>query len=205
MAELEPRPSLAERSDAILLAEVGRGSEAAFRTLFVRHQAMVYRTSYAVLLDSGEAADVVQEVFVRLNAEAARWRPEVALKAWLYRVTVNRSISVRRRIATFFRTRSGSSPRPALDRQLALHRAVVELRAVMAKLGPRQRALLALNLDQGLEPSEMAPVLGLTANGTRVALHRALEQLRVLARAAGIELPEDDPLTAMATGPEGDE
>jgi DNA-directed RNA polymerase specialized sigma24 family protein len=72
MAELDPLPSLAERSDTALLAEVGHGSEAAFRSLFVRHQALVYRTAYPVLLDSGGAADVVQEVFVRLNQDASR-------------------------------------------------------------------------------------------------------------------------------------
>jgi DNA-directed RNA polymerase specialized sigma24 family protein len=120
-------------------------------------------------------------------------------------VTVNRSISVRRRITTFFRTRSEASPPPAVERQLALYRAVVDLRAVVAKVGPRQRALLTLHLDQDLEPSKMAPVLGLTANATRVALHRALEQLRALASEAGIELPVDDPLTAMAAGKEGED
>ncbi len=64
--------------------------------------------------------------------------------------------------------------------------------------------MLTLHLDQDLSPSEIAPLLGLTANATRVALHRALEQLRAHAKASGVELPLEEPTTSHETENEAD-
>ncbi len=63
----------------------------------------------------------------------------------------------------------------------------------LGALPPRQRAVLTLRLDGELEPSAIAPLVGMTPNATRVALHRALERLRADLAAAGIDaVPEPD-------------
>ena len=60
----------------------------------------------------------------------------------------------------------------------------------------QQRAVLALHFDSDLQPTELAPLLGITPTTARVTLHRALEKLRAHAKAAGLELPTDDPRLA---------
>ena len=56
----------------------------------------------------------------------------------------------------------------------------------------RARAIATLHLEAGLEPREIAALVGLTPNATRVALHRALAKLRDHLRAAGIDAAPDD-------------
>lgn len=181
----------APADDAALLAEVARGREAPFRALYRRHEPRVYRLAYSVLLDRDDADDVTQQVFVALHREAGRFRPEAALSTWLHRVTLNEALSLRRRLARVFkgpRVESGPSP----ERALALQRSVAFFRAASAKLAPLQRAVAALALDGGLEPKKIAPLVGLTPNATRVALHHALTHLRAAAKDAGLELPDED-------------
>jgi len=54
-------------------------------------------------------------------------------------------------------------------------------------LPPKQRAILTLFLDEELKPAEIAPLVDLTPNATRVALHRSLERLRSDLSARGID------------------
>jgi RNA polymerase sigma-70 factor (ECF subfamily) len=93
------------RSDAALLEAIAGGDRAAFRALYQRFQPRLHRLAYATLLDQEEAADVVQEVFVRLHAQAGSWRADTPLEPWLYRVTLNAALSWRR-------LRPHSHPRP---------------------------------------------------------------------------------------------
>jgi DNA-directed RNA polymerase specialized sigma24 family protein len=54
-------------------------------------------------------------------------------------------------------------------------------------LSARDRALVALHLEHELSPGEMAPLLRLTPNATRVALHRALTRVRAELSARGFD------------------
>jgi RNA polymerase sigma-70 factor (ECF subfamily) len=193
---LEVPLGLAPDADSTALERVARGDERAFRELFDHYQPRVFRTAYGILLDASEARDVVQEVFVRLHREAARWRPEGPVAAWLHRTTINQALSARRRLTSFLRTLGAPAQLPAAtqDRDLDIARMAGRLRRAMATLGLRERALLTLYLDQDLAPSEMAPILAITANATRVALHRALVRLREQAQMLGLEMPGENPM-----------
>jgi RNA polymerase sigma-70 factor (ECF subfamily) len=165
---------------------VAQGDPSAFRALFDLHWARVWRLAYGVLLDAAEAEDVTQEVFVKLLASAAHWRPDAGLGTWLHRVTVNAALSLRRRMWRWLwqppdDLRADSCPEGALARA----QAHVQLRRAVGKLTPHQRAVVMLALDADLEPREIGPLLGRNAGWARVTLHRALERLQ------GAELDAD--------------
>ena len=91
---------------------------------------------------------------------------------------------------TFTRMLASRTP----EGHTATGEAVVVVEKALAQLSASQRAVVTLHLDAGLSPSEMAPLLGITANAARVTLHRGLEKLRVQLRAHGIEsapLPDE--------------
>lgn len=169
---------------------VAAGDAEAFRGLYDRHWRRVYRLAYGVLMDEDEARDVVQEVFLRVYRKAGTWRGRGRLESWLYRITVNAASSWRRGLQRFRRKTwdpevAGPSGSPAAARPRRLDGLVAEL----ARLGPRQRAVLALHLDAELGPKEIAAVLRIRPGAARVALHRAIKRLRATAagRAAAAE------------------
>lgn len=60
----------------------------------------VYRTAYAVLHHHQDAEDVTQEVFVQMYRALPEYRNQ-GLKTWITRITVNRAIDARRKIARY--------------------------------------------------------------------------------------------------------
>jgi DNA-directed RNA polymerase specialized sigma24 family protein len=56
----------------------------------------------------------------------------------------------------------------------------------LGNLSPRQRAVACLFLEAELSPAEIAPLVRLTPNATRVTLHRALTRVRADLAEAGI-------------------
>lgn len=182
-----PQPPPTRQSGAEELRAVAAGDQAAFTRLYRAHRERVFRVAYGILLDHAEAADTVQETFLRLHQVAGNWRPDALVSTWLYRVCVNLALSTRRRLAAFSREfiRSVSAPSP--ETNAAMGQALTAVDAAMGRLSAPQRAAVTLFLDAELTPSEIAPLLGLTANATRVTLHRGLEKLRTALRAHGID------------------
>lgn len=58
----------------------------------------MYRTAYAVLHHHQDAEDVTQEVFVQIYRALPEYRNQ-GLKTWITRITVNRAIDARRKLA----------------------------------------------------------------------------------------------------------
>jgi RNA polymerase sigma-70 factor, ECF subfamily len=78
-------------SDRELLVQLKEGSLEALGTLYDRHKQMVYRTALAITGDVDAAADLLQDVFLRLYRFADRVDPQRPIEPWLYRMTANLS------------------------------------------------------------------------------------------------------------------
>lgn len=206
--ERTPLSSNPHEGDAALMRAVAAGDRAAFRAVYDAHHAAVLRVACGVLLDADEAGDVAQEVFVRAHRAAGRWRPDASLRTWLYRVTLNEALGVRRRLRRFRRwlTDDAAPPTgaPSPEGELARRETLDAVRAALSELGARQRAVLTLHLDGDLAPAEIAGVLEMTPNAVRVALHHGIARLREQARARGLEFPADDAAGAPGAAPEED-
>jgi RNA polymerase sigma factor (sigma-70 family) len=64
------------------------------------------------------------------------------------------------------------------------------VQAALAKLPEADRELVLLNTWEGLEPTEIASVVGLAPGTVRTRLHRARGRLRELLAAGGLETEE---------------
>ena len=79
--------------DGQLVLRLQDGDLEALGSLFDRHRQMVYRTALAITNDPEIAADLLQDVFLRMHRFAHRIDPQRPLKPWLYRMTVNLTYS----------------------------------------------------------------------------------------------------------------
>ncbi|MBN2556875.1 MAG: RNA polymerase sigma factor [Anaerolineales bacterium] len=66
-----------------------QGDLSALGVLYDRHRQMVFRTALAITGDPEAAADLLQDVFLRLNRFSRRIDAERPLEPWLYRMTAN--------------------------------------------------------------------------------------------------------------------
>lgn len=137
--------------------------------LFDRYHPRLYALARRLSSDAEEARDLVQDTFLR----AAR-RPESVppddrrAEAWLVRVLVNlcrdryRRLAVRRRPIV---SPSLASCEPGSPESQAVARASV--RAALAGLSPRRRAVVVLRELEELSVVEVARLLGMNSNTVR--------------------------------------
>ncbi len=78
-------------SDSKLIISLQGGSLEALGVLYDRHRGLVFRTAATITGDSEAAADLLQDVFLRLHRFADHIDACRPLEPWLYRMTTNLS------------------------------------------------------------------------------------------------------------------
>lgn len=171
------------------LLRAANGDERAFESLVRRYQRRLHALCWRLLLDVGDAEEVVQEVFLELYRRASSFRPEGRLYTLLYRIATNRCLNRlrRRRVVRFFSLDGAASDQdhpldpPATasgpeERMQAVERWRRTRQAIVA-LPPGQRAVLALIKLEGLSYRETAEVLGISLGAVESRLFRAMRRL----------------------------
>jgi RNA polymerase sigma-70 factor (ECF subfamily) len=77
------------QTDRELILQLQNGDLAALGDLFDRHQRLVFRTAVGITGDEQVAADLLQDVFLRIHRFARHIDPDRPLEPWLYRTTAN--------------------------------------------------------------------------------------------------------------------
>jgi RNA polymerase sigma-70 factor (ECF subfamily) len=139
-------------------------------------------------LQEADAADLVQEVFIKLMDELPRYvRGEgQSFRGWLYRVTANQCRDFRRRVAT--RALPGAdglsgvgaeAPVPDFE-EVEYRRALVNrgLELIRGEFNDRTWTAFSQLMVEGRSAAEVARALGITENAVYLARHRVLTRLR---------------------------
>lgn len=82
--------------EAALVEQLRAGSEEAFAWLISRYQQPLFSLIYRILPNPGDAADITQEVFVKIFRGIAHFHGEASLKTWIYRIALHEALNQRR-------------------------------------------------------------------------------------------------------------
>jgi RNA polymerase sigma-70 factor (ECF subfamily) len=82
--------------EAALVEQLKAGSEEAFAWLIARYQQPLFSLIYRVLPNPGDAADITQEVFVKVFRGIAHFHGEASLRTWIYRIALHEALNQRR-------------------------------------------------------------------------------------------------------------
>ena len=162
---------------ADLLAACQAGDREAFGRLFELCRDRVYSIALGICGDRGVAADVSQEVFMKLITRISQFEGRASFATWLYRMTVNTAVDHQRaaRRATELSEDLADARRHDHDYERADRKRRVE-RAVQA-LPAKLRAPIVLRHIEGLSYADIASVLDISAGTVASRLSRALARL----------------------------
>jgi RNA polymerase sigma-70 factor (ECF subfamily) len=82
--------------EAAVIEQLKAGSEEAFAWLISRYQQPLYSLIYRVLPNPGDAADITQEVFVKVFRGIGHFHGEASLRTWIYRIALHEALNQRR-------------------------------------------------------------------------------------------------------------
>jgi RNA polymerase sigma factor (sigma-70 family) len=158
------------------------GKPAAFDAVFAAYRRRVYGYLVRMTRRRDVAEDLLQETFLRLAQHARSLADDTRLGAWLFTVAHRLVVSwaraqqVRAQLAGELPAEPVGHDRSPLEaladsqQQLALERA-------FAALPPAYREVALLVGVEGMQPIEVADILGLRADAVRQRLARARTQL----------------------------
>lgn len=189
-----------QHEEAALIAELQAGSEDAFAWLIARFHQPIYSLLARTVQDRAIAADLTQEVFVKVFRGIGNFHGESSLRTWIYRIAL-REASNQRRWWTRHRQQevpieqemvAGESGAPVLLKEMlvdtaespydmALHeenRARVE--AALLQVPEPFRSTLILRDIEGFVYEEVAEIQGVNLGTVKSRLVRGRACLKAL-------------------------
>lgn len=168
---------LSTQPDARLVALARDGNDGAFEEIVRRYRTALLRYSRSILTEGFE--DAVQHAFLNAHQALSRGDDVVDLQPWLYRLTRNAAVDVRRRQGPEtsrldLQIDGVEQPHDALMKREALG----ELVTGVGRLPRRQREALVLREFEGRGHEEIAELLGVSGGAVRQLIHRARGTLR---------------------------
>ena len=88
-----------DADDVELVAQARGGSREALEKLVLRHQAWVYNIAVRMVFRPQDAEEVTQEVLVKVITKLSTFKSESTFRTWLYRITANHVLNMKRRWA----------------------------------------------------------------------------------------------------------
>jgi len=173
-----------EREVKKLIAAFQAGDERAFSEIVERYRGPVTALAFRMTRDHDEAADVAQEVFVKIARNLGRYDEKRRFYTWLYRITVNAAIDHLRRdrrhqhepleFVSDIEERSGSdSEMSYLRRRIREH-----IQDATTRLNDKQRSAFLLRDIGGRKVDDVAGIMNIPEATVRWYLHRARAQIR---------------------------
>jgi RNA polymerase sigma-70 factor (ECF subfamily) len=177
---------VATTEDLGLVERARAGDDAAFGELLAEHEKTVLRTAWRLVGNAEDARDIAQEVFLRLHHNLGRLDPERGLGAWLYRVTVNLTLTAlrlrKRRPESSLegseRVVAGATGRPEQERRSDAADARRLLAPVLEMLSDKERVAVILRDLEGLDMKDVAKALGCRQVTVRSYLSRGRLKMR---------------------------
>jgi RNA polymerase sigma-70 factor (ECF subfamily) len=157
--------------------------QAAFVQLLREHERIVWHVARLYSRGRDDQRDLAQEICLQLWRSFARYDAARKFSTWMYRVALNVAISHRRS------ARARDDATEPLEEELAqtwtdsaqdaaLRERLRELHALIAQLGPLDRALMLLLLDE-CSYAEIAEVMGLSVTNVATKISRLKQRLRL--------------------------
>lgn len=173
-----------EASDRELLAQIGRGSEAALEVLYRRHEQRVFRYAAGILRgDVDRAADVTCETFYEVWRRADSFRGESAATTWFLGIARFKALSlVRRARPTAGEERLANLPADVGDPLEAIDAAqrAAHVRRALESLSPQHREVLELAIYHELPYPRIAELTGCPLNTVKTRAYYARRHLHQL-------------------------
>jgi len=177
--------------ERLLVEQLKKGDEAAFKQIVESWQNMVYNTALGILQNAEDAEDVAQEVFVQVFESVRTFKAEAKFSTWLYRITVSKSLDhlrkkKRKKRFAYIQSLFGSDDKPVIEAPDFHHPGVTldnkERSAVLFKaisqLPENQKIAFTLHKLEGLSYQEISEVMKTSVSSIESLMHRAKNNLK---------------------------
>jgi RNA polymerase sigma-70 factor (ECF subfamily) len=169
-------------TDEDLVCELRRGVDEALAVLFDRHHRQVFRVARRVLRDSGEAEDLIQEIYLQFYKDAEKFdASRGTVKNWMLHNTYNRSLN---RLKYLQIRGHYDEPAPVRPQPRSHARSMPDdhasIRRSLDQLSKNERYVIEGVCFEGLRLRELAERRGQPLTSVRNYYYRGIRKLRTI-------------------------
>lgn len=167
--------------DRRLVELVLEGDDTAFEYLFNRYREAIRRLFVARLGGVNDADDLLQETFIKVYINIARYSPEYTFGQWVYTIARNTFVDFMRRkqdeesIDERFTSPAATSPTP--EERVINQQQRTQFEVYLDRLTPRYRQLIVMRFFDELSYEEIAQKLNLPMGTVKTQIHRARSKM----------------------------
>jgi len=167
-----------------LLAAVAKGDQAAFERLYGATRAKLYGVLLRILGRPELAAEVMQEIYLKVWKTADKFDPKIASPiAWMVAMAHNRAIDIARKRGevSIEETPEALSVPAETPTPLARREMTDELRRLLSclgKLDPEKQRIVLLAYYSGWSREQLSTKLDIPVNTIKTWLRRSLLEIR---------------------------
>lgn len=183
----------AHAHDSALAERLRVGDEVAYEALILRFEQPVFGVVSRLLEDPADAADVAQEVFLKVFRNIASFRGDSSLKTWIYRIAVNEARNQQRWFGRHRGKEIGleaetadalgvgdwlPDPSPGPFEEVLDHEVQAMLEEALKRISPTYRTALVLREVEELPYEEIAEILEISLGTVKSRILRGRDALR---------------------------
>lgn len=178
--------------DRSLIEKILNHEEQAFGVLVKKYQRLVYVTCYRIVKSQSDAEDLTQDVFIEIFRSLYHVRNDGDLSGWIYRISLNKSLSLLRKrnpvkasnsisIESF--SRESNRQTPSADPETPYQRLEQEemrdiLFMAVDQLPENQKKVILLHKFENYSQKEICEKTGLSLVSVESLIYRAKSNLR---------------------------
>ncbi|MBI4566014.1 MAG: sigma-70 family RNA polymerase sigma factor [Planctomycetes bacterium] len=173
------------RPEDELVRAARAGDREAFQALYEKYLDRVYATAFRIVGEHDLAADLTQEIFLKVYEELPGFRFESRFSTWLYRIAANRAINKANEISRharlqeqIARERPATGPRESDSPKKGFNDERVQ--AALNGLSAKLRAVIVMRYLEGLSYEEVAGALDVSVGTVKSRLFMAHAALKTL-------------------------
>ena len=179
--------ALSDEELVVLIKQNGLRDERPFQELFSRYQNQIWHVCYNFTHNKHDAEDLMQDVFLKVHRNIAKFEARSTFKTWVYRVALNTCYNdVRRRQrrpqeseADFTTVTEWMPSTVSTEREVERRSQQTLLKEAFGHLRPEESDILRMKDIEERPYNEIASTLSISLSAAKMRAKRARHALKV--------------------------
>lgn len=177
-------------SEKILVAEVSRNNEKAFRKLYDIYRLPIYAYSFGLLKSTANANEIVQDVFLKVWLNREQLDPELSFKSYIFTIARNTSFNFLQKAVNdrklreeiFYKSQKWHDPIETSIKEEEFEK--IRNKAIDV-LPPKRKRIFKMSREEEKSYEEISVELGISISTVKNQMSKSLTTLRTYLLAHG--------------------
>tara|TARA_R110002049_G_scaffold266138_1_gene442251 strand:+ start:459 stop:1058 length:600 start_codon:yes stop_codon:yes gene_type:complete len=179
-----------EINEKLLVQQLMKGNEKAFRKLFDTYRNDVYGYSISMLKTKALAEEIVQDVFLNIWQHRDRLNPDLSFKSYTFTITRNLTFNLISKIANnrklveevFYKSQKFYSP--IEDKIAEADYEIIKNKAIN-QLPPKRKIIFEMSRNDGMSYEEISKELNISISTVKGQMSKALASIKTFLQIHG--------------------